>query len=205
VDGYNVGSPDVMVAKINYFNEPGDSDYTFVAFPVHLRNTDYLAEICYFEVGDDYLSFEMLSRTKNVKLEGTDLEIAIPNAAKELPISEEDRTVNCLLYSTEKAEDWLPGVGIYVWDKDGDMDLFKDYISANFDLKEAKKENIKLAGGKEVPGMKLRYYSDKSAGSDSNIEWLLDLGDKYASIRCTYMHDFTYQEVVARGILASIK
>jgi len=205
IDGYNIGSPDIMVAKINYFNKPGDCEYSFVAFPVYLRNTHYLAEICYFEVGDDFLSFEMLSKTKNVKIEGTELEIAIPKAADELPISEEEKNNDGLIYSSAIVEDWLPGISIYVWDKDGDMDVFKDYISKHFVLQEAKQEVIKLAGGKEVPGMKLRYYSDKSENSDSNIEWLLDLGDKYASIRCTYMHDFTYQEVVARGIIAGIQ
>lgn len=205
IDGYNIGAPDPMVARINYFNKPGDSDYSFVAFPVHLRGRDYLAEICYFEVGDDYLSFEMLSKTSSIKLDGTDLEISIPNASKPRPIPEEDKTVHGFIYSFANAEDWLPAIDIYVWEKDGDMNHFKDYIAQNFELKEAKEETIVLAGGKELPGMKLRYESDASENSDSNIEWLLDLGDKYASIRCTYMHDFTYMEVVARGILASLR
>lgn len=205
VDGYNVGAPNPMIAKINYFNKVGDSDYILVAFPVHLRGTDYLAEICYFAAGSDYVSFEMLSKTNTLKLTETDLEISIPKEAKALPIPEEDKIVHGFLYSFGMQDDWLPGIDIYVWDKDGGMDHFKDFIDQNFVLKEANKETITLANGKTVPGMKLRYYSDASANADSNIEWLLDLGDKYASVRCSFMHDFTYQEVVARGILASIK
>lgn len=205
VEGYNIGAPNPMVAKINYFNEPGDSDYTFVAFPAHIRDIDYLVEICYFKAGSDYVSFEMLSRTKTLKLTGTNLEISIPKAAQARPIPEEDKIVHGFLYSFGMEADWLPAIDIYVWDKDGDMDHFKDFIAQNFVLQEANKETITLAGNKEVPGMKLRYYSDASENSNSNIEWLLDLGDKYVSVRCSFMHDFTYQEVVARGILASIK
>ncbi len=205
IDGYNNGTDDIMQVKMNYFNEPNDSDYTFVTFPTHLRGKDYLVEICYFAVGNDYLSFELLSKTRKFYLNNCGLSIMLPCVAKDTPKTKVQIEEDGMIFGSKQIEDWLPAIEIYTWERDGDFDHLLEYISNRFDLREAVKTDIKLASGESIPGMKLRYYTDKSEDSKSNIEWVLDLGERYASLRFEYDRDFECQEAYARAILASLK
>jgi len=205
VDAFNLGSDCIAKANINCFNTLGDSDYTFIAFPACIRGKDYLAEICYFELEKDFLSFEMLSKTEKFDIKGTKLSLMIPFAAKYdekevLKMAEEG-----MVFSSPQCADWLPKMEIYVWEKDGDFDHFREYISNHFDLRKTVKEKIKLADASVYPGMKLDYYTDKTDTSCSNLEWILDLGEKYLSIRFEYIRDFEYEKIVALGILSSLK